>query len=220
MIIFTIVYPKNDRLVVNVSEAIYRRFGVRPDLSSRVAVQKCYGSGFDLVRNRNSNVPLTTELIGVWGITTEDVFQNYILGRPKSQLRIEGRLDFSKCRVSVLGKAYGRDISRVFGDVFPPDGNGTRIATTRSYRNLALNYFERLGANQVEVITDWDGELEFLVAKGLADFIVDSVETGKSRDANALTEYDKIMDSRAIWILDSEKLFQRFGVDQYEIPNC
>ena len=225
MIIFTIVYPSNDRLAKGAEKAIYERFGVRPLLSSRQVVQYAATSKRELIlnlplqqlesftkdneiavyrlaRTRNSDVPLTVESMpsGSYGITTEDVYQNYKLGMSRrgtnmlfdSLLTIESYLDFGLCRVSILGRA-GTTI-----------GPSSRIASKPVYKNLALDFFEKQSI-VAEVTTDWSGELEGLPELGLADFIVDNVETGNSARENGLIEYAKIMDSRAIWI---EKLFR------------
>lgn len=221
MIIFTIVYPKNERLIQGATEAIYERFGacalyssprviqyfakdVRgfnwflnfnpkeepermigpPDLSSPI---------YKLVRNRNSDVPWTTEQLGNYGITTEDVFMSYMLGNVDSPLNIDSYLNFGTCRISFLGKR-GRSINAF---TIP------RVGVKLALRNLALDYLQRQRII-AEVRTDWQGELEGMIEAGLTDFVIDSVETGRARDGNDLIEYDKIMDSRAIWIQNTK----------------
>lgn len=216
----TIVYPKNDRLAKGAQKAIYERFGFlvlsspdvvqyyesfkenyiyacrklpRETVTSNVPIYPpIKGDVYRVVRSRNGDVPATTEKIGNYGITTEDVIRNYRLERPDSSLVIDSYLNFGYCRVSILGEPS--TTTAVVGKFKRP-----RVATKPSYKNLAIEYFKKQKID-AEIVTDWSGELEALPNLGLADFIVDSVETGRSKEENGLIEYDKIMDSRAIWI--------------------
>ena len=223
MIIFTIVYPKNDRLAEGAQQAIYDRFGPRPDLSSRrvvqyVKVQDSASFAFRLIRNRNNDIPLTVELLGGYGITTKDVFENYKLGNPRSKLIEDCNLEFGLSKVCVLGRPplpkpnWSSDRyseSNIQGERFF-FGQPLIVATKSVYLNLTLEYFKKQNVNP-KIITPWYGDLEGLVelmwaieppsiAPLGADLIVESVETGKTAEENGLIEYDKIMDSRAIWI--------------------
>ena len=112
-----------------------------------------------------------------------------MLGNVDSSLIIYSYLNFGICRISLLGKR-GRSI-----DAFTTP----RVGVKPVLRNLVLDYLQRQRIT-AEVKTDWQGELEGMIEAGLADFVIDSVETGRSRDGNNLIEYNKIMDSRAIWI--------------------
>ena len=217
MIIFTIVYPKNDRLAEGAQKAIYDRFGVLPDLSSRRVVQ--YQERYRLVRARNSDVPSIVDSMpyGSYGITTEDIFRDYKLGIRRrgvnissySPSLIDSYLDFGSSKICLLGKQdveERKDWQMRSSSGFLPAQISIKarliytVATKPSYENLTYDYIFVPRRRFMARIIVRGGELEGLPELEVADFIVDSVETGKSAEENGLIEYGKIMDSRAIWI--------------------
>ena len=88
-------------------------------------------------------------------------------------------LDIAKCRMMVAG---------------PPDavvaGRRMRIAT--KYVNSTRRYFAQQG-KQVEIIKLY-GSMELAPLVGLADFIVDLVDTGNTLKANGLAALEHIAD--------------------------
>lgn len=101
------------------------------------------------------------------------------------------RLGFGQCRLSV---AAPRDI----GDRPLRLRPEVRVAT--KYPRLARDYFLGRGLS-VEIIV-LRGSIELAPAVGLADLIVDVVETGRTLRANGLEELRMIMESEAVLIVN------------------
>ena len=88
-------------------------------------------------------------------------------------------LGIAKCRMMLAGlKDLKRDITR------------PRIAT--KYTNITKNYFASFG-KQAEIIKLY-GSMELAPVLGLADQIVDLVDTGETLKANGLVPYEHIID--------------------------
>ena len=88
-------------------------------------------------------------------------------------------LGIAKCKMMLAGlKGVKKEISR------------PRIAT--KYTNITQNYFSNFG-KQVEIIKLY-GSMELAPILGLADQIVDLVDTGKTLEANGLVPYERIAD--------------------------
>ena len=88
-----------------------------------------------------------------------------------------------------LGIARCRMMTAGFADV-PPPGGRLRVAT--KYVNCARRYFAEQG-QQVEVIKLY-GSMELAPIVGLADCIVDLVDTGNTLKANGLVPQEHIAD--------------------------
>ena len=101
------------------------------------------------------------------------------------------QLGFGQCRLSVAApKDRGDQPLRLQPDV--------RVAT--KYPRLARRYFLGRGLS-VEIIA-LRGSIELAPAVGLADLIVDLVETGHTLRANGLEELRVIMESEAVLIVN------------------
>lgn len=87
-------------------------------------------------------------------------------------------LGIARCRMSVIGLPDWQPVLN------------PRVAT--KYPNIASQYFREKG-QQVEVIK-LNGSIELAPLIGLADRIVDMVETGTTIKENGLTEMEKIFD--------------------------
>jgi len=88
-------------------------------------------------------------------------------------------LGIAKCKMMLAGlKGVKKEITR------------PRIAT--KYTNITQNYFSNFG-KQVEIIKLY-GSMELAPILGLADQIVDLVDTGKTLEANGLVPYERIAD--------------------------
>ena len=88
-------------------------------------------------------------------------------------------LDIARCRMMVAAKA-GREL--------PPPGETLRVAT--KYTRSAVEHFTALG-HQVDVVKLY-GSMELAPLVGLADFIVDLVDTGNTLRANGLVALQEI----------------------------
>ncbi len=88
-------------------------------------------------------------------------------------------LKFGKCKFAVAGPKNSE---------FYQGYNRKKIAT--KYPNVARNYFRKIGQD-VEIIKI-DGSVELAPILGLADAIVDIVETGNTLKENGLVVYEDI----------------------------
>jgi ATP phosphoribosyltransferase len=100
-------------------------------------------------------------------------------------------LGYGACRLIVAGKPEYRDAEwRML--------TGLRIAT--KYPRIAKQYFSARGLS-VEIIQVY-GSVELAPAVGLADLIVDVVDTGRTLRENGLIELDEVFKSQAVLIVN------------------
>jgi ATP phosphoribosyltransferase len=100
-------------------------------------------------------------------------------------------LGFGKCRIVVAGKADSAD--KIYKN------NNLRVAT--KYPNIARDYFYNQKQQTVEIIK-LNGSVELGPIVGLADVIVDIVETGSTLKENGLVVIDEIADVSARMIVN------------------
>ena len=158
---------------------ILRRAGYKIDEpGERRLIQRF--NGHEVLLARAFDVPVYVEHGVDVGITGSDVVEER-----GSDVFVPLDLPFGKCRLSL---AMPRE------SVTPPeDMDGYRIAT--KYERITRNYFSSLGV-EVEVIK-LSGSVELAPKVGIADAIVDIVETGTTLRANGLVEVEKVMDVSA-----------------------
>ncbi len=133
-----------------------------------------------LITMRPSDVPTYVQAGAAHlGITGKDVLAEQ---RERAVYELAD-LGFGRCRM-VLAAREGDDSLERSSDRL----GFMRIAT--KYRRVAEEYFERTG-RQVEVI-EVKGSVELAPLVGLADGIVDLVDTGRTMRENGLTEREQI----------------------------
>ena len=112
-------------------------------------------------------------------------------------------LGFGRCRLALAGppSARGRNLRRE---------SGVRVAS--KYPNLTREYFQGLGI-AAEVIP-LSGSVELGPAVGLADLLVDLVESGRTLRENGLVVLETIMESQAVLIVNHASHKLRFGAIQ------
>lgn len=93
------------------------------------------------------------------------------------------QFDFGKCEMVIAGPKYQKK------EIV----NGIRVAT--KYPKIASKIFKDKGI--YARIIYLQGSVELAVATGVADVIVDIVETGKTLRENGLTIYEKLFDVNA-----------------------
>jgi len=100
-------------------------------------------------------------------------------------------LGIGKCRLVLAGppEARGQNLRM---------STNLRIAT--KYPRLALDYFQSRGVT-AEVIY-LNGSIELAPVVGLADLIVDLVQTGRTLRENGLIELETIMESEAVLVVN------------------
>jgi ATP phosphoribosyltransferase len=141
--------------------------------------------GLRIVTVRPSDVPTYVESGAAdLGVTGKDVLAEQ---RDRSVYELVD-LGFGRCRMTLAARADGADLERAerrFGLM--------RIAT--KYPRTAGAYFERMG-RQAEVI-EVKGSVELAPLVGLADGIVDLVDSGRTLAENGLEIVDEIAVSTA-----------------------
>lgn len=100
-------------------------------------------------------------------------------------------LGFGKCRLVLAGPPAARQRNLRLESTL-------RVAST--YPRLALAYFERLGIS-AEIIP-LSGSVELAPSVGLADLLVDLVETGRTLAENGLVQLETIMESQAVLVVN------------------
>ncbi len=116
-------------------------------------------------------------------------------------------LNFAHCHLALAGPPEMREANLRLR-------SGVRVAS--KYPNLANQYFESLGIS-AEVIY-LSGSVELGPATGLADLLVDLVQTGRTLVENGLVELDTIMESQAVLVVNRASHKLRFEAIQ-EIIN-
>ncbi|KAA3653852.1 MAG: ATP phosphoribosyltransferase [Calditrichaeota bacterium] len=100
-------------------------------------------------------------------------------------------LDFGQCNLAIAG--YPEDLDRNWRL-----RSLVRVAT--KYPNIARVHFDKLGV-QAEIIS-LHGSVELGVLAGLADVIVDIVETGTTLRENGLVVFEEILPVTAMFIVN------------------
>ena len=108
-------------------------------------------------------------------------------------------LDICKCKLMVAGKSQLPD-------------PGTRLKVATKYVRSAQQYFAQQG-KQVEIIKLY-GSMELAPLTGLADLIVDLVDTGNTLRANGLQPLEHIEDNSSRLVANRASLKVRFDTLQ------
>lgn len=172
---------------------LLKRAGIEPvdDLSaSRKLVFATNHANISFVLIRSADVPTYVQYGAAdLGIAGKDVLLEH--GGEGLYERVD--LKIARCRLMTAG----------FADKPLPQG---RLKVATKYPGIACQYFLGLG-RQVEVIKLY-GSMELAPVVGLADLIVDLVDTGKTLRANGLAPLEHIMDisSRLIINRASQKM--------------
>lgn len=150
--------------------------GIAPDVAAgdRRLIMPTTRAGVELVVIRATDVPTYVEHgAAELGITGSDVLAEHAGDGLYEPLD----LGIARCRLVVAGRAGA-----------PPPVGRARVAT--KYVNLAQRHYARRG-EQVEIIKLY-GSMELAPLVGLADYIVDLVDTGNTLRANGLAELELI----------------------------
>ena len=177
------------------------RVGIEPAVDpnkSRKLILPTNREGLQLLIIRATDVPTFVEYGAAdLGIAGKDVLLEY----DGTGLYEPLDLGIARCRLMTAGRP----------DMPAPRGNRLRVAT--KYVKTAHRYFNGLGL-QPEIIKLY-GSMELAPLVGLADCIVDLVDTGKTLLANGLEPKELIMDisSRLIVNKASMKMKHRAVTD-------
>jgi ATP phosphoribosyltransferase len=157
------------------------------------------GAGFDTAELRSSSRSLIFTLAEMTVVTVRPSDVPTYVEAGAADLGITGKdvlaeqsdravyeladLGFGRCRMALASRAGGDDLERAESHL-----GVMRIAT--KYPRTAIEYFERMG-RQAEVI-EVKGSVELAPLVGLADGIVDLVDTGRTLADNGLEIVDEI----------------------------
>jgi ATP phosphoribosyltransferase len=137
--------------------------------------------GLTIITMRPSDVPIYVESGAAdLGITGKDVIEE----QADREVYELADLGFGRCRMVLAALNGDESLERSARRL-----GFMRIAT--KYRRIAESYFERTG-RQVEVI-EVKGSVELAPLVGLADGIIDLVDTGRTMRENGLVEREQIM---------------------------
>lgn len=151
-------------------------------------------NGNQIVVSKPKDVPVHVEHGIDIGISGSDVLEER-----KCDVFVPLELDFGKCRLSIATPKEN--------DISVEDLEGCTIAT--EYPNLAEEYFDKKELS-VEILK-LNGSVEVAPRIGIADAIVDIVETGRTLKANNLVELEKIMDVSALLMINRISQKVKFG---------
>lgn len=176
---------------------LLKRAGYKFRVKERALYAGCSNAKINILFTRTDDIPyLVSENIVDMGITGEDL----IIEKDVSVTNVLP-LEFGRCKLSVaVSEECENDLSIL---------NKKIIAT--SFPNLTKKFFDKKGIN-IECIT-MNGALEIMVALGLADGIVDIVETGDTLKENKLKTIADIGQYQATFIVRNElKDDERVGI--------
>jgi len=158
---------------------ILRKAGYEIDVPKERRLIQEFGDS-EVLLARVFDVPVYVEHGVDVGISGSDVVEER-----GSDVFVPLELPFGKCRLSLaMPSEY---------TVEPGDMDGYRIAT--KYPRITRHFFEGLGV-EVEILK-LSGSIELAPRIGIADAIVDIVETGSTLTANGLVEVAKVIDVSA-----------------------
>ena len=162
-------------------------YDVQPVLESRKLVVEDAPRGVRFLNAKPMDVPIYVEHGAAdIGIVGEDALRESCV----DVYELLG-LGYGRCRMVVAGKAeYQNAEWRLLA--------GLRVAT--KYPRVATKYFSSRGLS-VEIIGLY-GSIELAPMVGLADLIVDVVDTGRTLRENGLVELEEIFKSQAAFIVN------------------
>ena len=179
----TLALPKGR--VLEESLGLLRAAGLELELSQDPRALRHGGRELAVIEMRNADVPVYVEL----GVADAGIVGKDVLLEAGSDLYEPVDLGFAVCRLSLIRPA---------GET----GTIHRVAT--KYPRVTGAYLRRLGSS-AEVV-HLSGNVELACLTGLADAVVDVVETGATLRANGLVEVDMILESSARFVVNRAAL--------------
>lgn len=179
----TLALPKGRVLETGVS--MLRQAGLEVSLDGDERTMTFTGDGVRVIVMRNADVPTYVEL----GVADAGIVGKDVLLEAGSDVFEPVDLGFARCRLSLIR----------------PNGQTHPIARVASkYPRLATAWLAEQGS-PAEVVR-LQGNVELACLTGLADAVVDLVESGATLRANDLHEVETILDSSARFIVNRASL--------------
>jgi ATP phosphoribosyltransferase len=162
-----------------------RAAGLRLTIEAGGRAMRYHAGDATIIEMRNADVPTYVEL----GVADAGVVGKDVLLESGSRLVEPVDLGFAACRLSLIR---------------PRGAAGTIHRVASKYPRLTGEYLRRLGS-AAEVI-ELSGNVELACLTGLADAVVDVVQTGATLTANDLVEVDVILRSSARFVVNRAAL--------------
>jgi ATP phosphoribosyltransferase len=179
----TLALPKGR--IMEQSLAVLRKAGLRLELSDNGRTLKHDAGDAIIIEMRNRDVPTYVEL----GVADAGIVGKDVLLEAESTIYEPVDLKFQSCRLSLIR---------------PQGATGPIERVASKYPKLTLNYLRQQGSS-AEVIK-LSGNVELACLTGLADAVVDLVQTGSTLKANKLEEVELIMQSSARFVVNRAAL--------------
>jgi ATP phosphoribosyltransferase len=179
----TLALPKGR--VMQESLELLRKAGLNLRLSDNGRTLKHLAGDATIIEMRNSDVPTYVEL----GVADAGVVGKDVLLESGSNIYEPVDLGIAKCRLALI---------RPIDQTHPI----RRVAS--KYPRITLEYLNQIGSS-AEVIK-LSGNVELACLTGLADAVVDVVETGSTLKANQLEEVAIITESSARFVVNRAAL--------------
>lgn len=179
----TLALPKGR--VMEQSLEVLRAAGLRLDTGGRARALRYDAGDATIIEMRNADVPTYVEL----GVADAGVVGKDVLLESGSQLVEPVDLGFAACRLSLIR---------------PRGATGTVQRVASKYPRLTSEYLRRVGSG-AEVVK-LSGNVELACVSGLADAVVDVVQTGATLVANDLEEVDVLLRSSARFVVNRAAL--------------
>ena len=179
----TLALPKGR--VMSESLDVLRRAGLELSVSDNGRALTHDAGDALIIEMRNSDVPTYVEL----GVADAGIVGKDVLLESGSGVYEPVDLGFQACRMSLIR---------------PVGASGTVRRVASKYPRLTLAYLRRVGSD-AEVVR-LSGNVELACLTGLADAVVDIVQTGGTLKANSLEEVEVILHSSARFVVNRAAL--------------
>ena len=179
----TLALPKGR--VMQESLELLRKAGLTLNLSDNGRTLKHQAGDATIIEMRNSDVPTYVDL----GVADAGIVGKDVLLESETSIYEPVDLGIAICRLALIR----------------PTGETHTIRRVASkYPRITLNYLHQIGSS-ADVIK-LSGNVELACLTGLADAVVDVVETGSTLQANKLEEVAIIMQSSARFVVNRAAL--------------
>jgi len=196
--------PKKGRLHTDVM-SLLKGAGLDANRPDRLDVAMCKELNVKLVFLPASDIPMYVMDGNVdLGISGSDVLEETLLGMGLSMavpgeaapVKVLQQLGFGKCKLCLQAP---KEVCSAGAKHF----SGKRVVT--SFPNLSKNYFNDLGDESKTSVKVVSGSVEAACGLGLADAIVDLVETGTTMRAAGLDIVSEVFSSEAVMFQQMRK---------------
>jgi ATP phosphoribosyltransferase len=181
--------PSKGRLA-ELAEGLLKEAGLSFRRSERTLFARCKEIPVDITFLRTDDIPV----LCAEGAIDMGVVGGDLVAETGADVVKRLELGIGNCRLAVCVPESGNVRS-------PKDLNGKRIAT--SFPNVTRKYLKQHGAD-AHLVT-LSGSVEIMISLGVADAIVDLVETGSTLAANQLRILDEIGSYETLLIQNNDK---------------